>query len=153
MSYMHPITQHLTAEMVILRLEEAGRTLLSLPGKGCFPSAEGSSWPDVVHAAVEAYGYGQHEIRPPVPSAAAISRMDEAFTWIGMIPNSQRSHRRIVWMRLMVHPVNDRHLWSWRRIGRAFGWDHRAIQRWHAEGIDMIVAAARGRGQPVAVKH
>ena len=143
MSYIHTIGERFDAETVILRLEQAGKTLLALPGKGCFPAQEGSSWPAVVHAAVEAYGYGEVEMRPPVPSAQAISQMDEAFRWIGLIPDSQRSHRRIVWMRLMVHPVRDHHLWSWRRIGRAFGWDHRAIQRWHAEAIDMIVDAAR----------
>lgn len=129
------------AETVIYRLEEAGRTLIALPGKGCLPASFGSGWPDVVRAAVEAYGYDPEQIRPPAPEPQAITRMDEAFRWVGLIPATQRSHRRIVLMRAMVHPITGRHRWSWRRIARAFGWDHRAIQRWHAQGVDAIVSA------------
>ena len=127
------------AEFVIYRLEEAGRTLLALPGKGCAPNGYGSGWPDVVHKAIEAYGYGDEANRAPIPSAAAIGRMDEAFAWISHISLKQTSHRRIVLMRSLVSPITERHRWSWRRIGRAFGWDHRAVQRWHAQGINMIV--------------
>jgi hypothetical protein len=32
-------------------------------------------------------------------------------------------------------------LFPWRRLGKALGADHKAIQRWHAQGIAMIVAA------------
>jgi hypothetical protein len=129
------------AETVVYRLEEAGRTLIALPGKGCLPAGYGSGWPDVVHAAVTAYGYMEAENRVPVPSPQVITRMDEAFRWVGMIPPTKRSHRRIVLMRAMVNPRTERHCWSWRRIGRAFGWDRRAIQSWHAQGVDMIVEA------------
>ncbi len=145
MSYLHTAGQHLDAETVIVRLEEAGRTLLALPNRHLVPASSGSSWPAIVHAAIEAYGYGEVDIRPPVPSPQAITRMDETFTWITVIPDSRVTHRRIVWMRAMVHPVRDRHIWSWRKIANALHCHHQAVQLWHSQAIDMIVAGANQR--------
>jgi hypothetical protein len=42
--------------------------------------------------------------------------------------------------RALVHPLTDRHIYPWRRLGAALGADHKAVQRWHAQGIDLIVA-------------
>jgi hypothetical protein len=36
--------------------------------------------------------------------------------------------------------MTGRYLYSWRRLGTAVGADHKAVQRWHAQGIDVIVA-------------
>lgn len=135
----------LDAETVIARLEEAGRTLIALPSKGCYPAREGSSWPAIVHDVAESYGYDEETVRAPVPSPQAITRMDEAYQWITLIPAQLVSHRKIVLMRSLVHPVSDRHRFSWRKIGKLFGWSHEAVRIWHAQGIDRIVAAANGR--------
>ena len=56
--------------------------------------------------------------------------------------------RRIVGARSLVHPVTDRHLFPWRRLGGALGADHKAVQRWHAEGIGLIVAALNRAAAP-----
>ncbi len=147
----------LDAETVIYRLEEAGRTLLALPGKGCLPAGMAAAWPDVVHAAVEAYGYDPEDIRPSVPSADAISRMDEAWQWMALIPLSRNGPgaddrysrhggaflRRLVMMRALVNPVTGRHRWSWRRLGQAFNTNHEALRTWHAKAIDGIVGALK----------
>ena len=145
MSHIRTIDQPMTAEEVISRFEEAGRTLMALPAKGCRPAGYGNGWPAVVHAMEEAYGYGEAEIRPPVPSAQAITRMDEAYGWVNLLPDQRRSYRRIVLLRSLVHPVRDRHVFGWRKIGRMLGWDYRAVQNWHAKGIDLIVDALRAR--------
>lgn len=142
------------AETVVYRLEEAGRTLLALPGKGCMPAGFGSGWPSVVHAAMEAYGWDGEAPRPSVPSAAAITRMDEAWLWVSLIPDEKRSHRRIVLMRSLVSPTTERHHWSWRRIGNALQWDYRAVQRWHAQAIDIIVREIRSpKEKGVSMQH
>jgi hypothetical protein len=44
--------------------------------------------------------------------------------------------------------MTGRHLYSWRRLGTAIGADHKAVQRWHAQGIDMIVGILNG-AEPV----
>ncbi len=145
------------AQMVVYRLEEAGRTLLSLPPSGYSTRLRTSSI-DLLRSALDPEVCGpsaiapgqQAPLRPPVPSASRITRMDEAFEWVVLIPRDRYVIRRIVGSRALVSPLTERHLFSWRRIGTLLGADHKAIQRWHAQGIDMIVAAVNAqRCQPV----
>ncbi len=128
------------ADFVIYRLEEAGSTLLALPSGGYSTRLRSSSL-EIVRTALEAYGWSDARIRPAVPSADRIDRMDEAMTWIGLIPVDRYVLRRVVGARSLVHPITDRHLYPWRRLGKALGADHKAVQRWHAQGIAMIVDA------------
>ena len=127
------------AEWVIARLEEAGTTLLAMPNTG--PSTRlvqgGLEW---VRDVAESYGRGRAKLRPAIPSAAQITRMDQAYRWISQIPEDRYVLRRIVGARSLVHPMTGRYLYSWRRLGTAVGADHKAVQRWHAQGIDVIVA-------------
>ena len=128
------------ARAVIARLEEAGTILLSLPHSG--PSTRlRMSRHDVVHTAIEAYGWQSLEtrLRPAVPNSAQISRMDEAMGWIAIIPADKYVLKRIVGARCLVGPLTGRHLYPWRRLASLLGADHKAIQRWHAQGIDLIV--------------
>jgi hypothetical protein len=134
------------AEQVICRLEEAGAVLLALPGTGWSTRLRGSSL-EIVRSAAESYGWGTKRIRPPILSAERITRMDEAMAWITLIPVDRYVLRRIVGARSLVHPITDRHLFPWRRLGTALGADHKAIQRWHAQGIELIVRALNQRGQ------
>ncbi len=133
------------AKFVTWRLEEAGAALLALPTTGWTTKLRTSNL-EVVRAAMDAYGWEEKRIRPPVPSAAKITRMDEALGWIQLIPVDRYVLRRIVGARSLVSPITDRHLFPWRRLGAAMGADHKAVQRWHAEGIDLIVAGLTGVG-------
>lgn len=135
----------LDAAYVKVRLEEAGAALLALPGTGYSPHLKTSSL-EIVRTAAESYGWTNQRIRPPIPSAKRISEMDEAFAWISFIPVERYVLRRIVGARSLVHPITDKHLFPWRRLGAAIGADHKAVQRWHAEGIGMIVAALNSGG-------
>jgi hypothetical protein len=126
------------ADYVIYRLEEAGATLLALPGTG-FSTRMRTSSIEIVRTALEAYGWEAAQIRPAVPAAEKIDRMDEAMAWISLIPRDRHVLRRVVGARSLVHPITDRHLFAWRRLGAVLGADHKAVQRWHAQGIAMIV--------------
>ncbi len=128
------------SSVVIGRLEEAGSTLLALPQSG-YSTRLRSSQLDFVREAQELYGSHTSRIRPATPSAIQITRMDEALGWLQIIPQSRYVLRRIVGARSLVHPVTARHLFSWRKVGHVMGADHKAVQRWHAEGIDIIVAS------------
>ena len=127
-----------SADWVVARLEEAGSTLLALPNTG--PSTRlvqgGLEW---VRSAAEAYGAQRAKLRPAIPSAAHITRMDEAMRWISAIPDDRYVLRRVVGARSLVNPMTARHLYSWRRLGQAVGADHKAVQRWHGQGIGLIV--------------
>jgi hypothetical protein len=125
---------------VTARLEEAGATLLALPSTGWTTKLRVSSL-ELVRAAVENAGWTEQRIRPAIPSAARISRMDEALGWITLIPLDRYVLRRIVGARSLVNPTTDRHLFPWRRVAMAIGADHKAVQRWHRQGIAIIVAA------------
>ena len=127
------------AEMVVARLEDAGRTLLSLPRTGPTTGLRQTRHQFVAEA-LEAYGASEHgRVRPPVPSASQITRMDQALAWIPLISSDQLVLRRIVGCRALVSPMIGRHLYSWRRLARLIGADHKAIQRWHTTGINVIV--------------
>src|ERR1700709_176042 len=73
------------ADFVIYRLEEAGATLLALPGTG-YSTRLGTASLEIVQTALDAYGWSDAAIRPAIPSAEKITRMDEALGWIPLIP-------------------------------------------------------------------
>ncbi len=132
------------AATVIYRLEEAGTALLALPPSG-YGTRLRTSQLDVVRTAIESYGWTGGRLRPAMPDAARITRMDEAMAWIPLIPLDRYVLRRIVGARSLVSPSTERHLFPWRRLAALLGADHKAVQRWHAQGIDLIVAALNGR--------
>lgn len=133
----------MTAEEVLARLEEAGAILLAMNCGRAGPAsltAQSQGWP-VVHEAIEAYGWSGMRVRPGLPDARSISRMDEALGWIGLIPQQNYVLRRIVGARALVSPLTGRHLFTWRRIAEMLGAKPRAVRTWHARGIALIVAA------------
>ena len=125
---------------VITRLEEAGATLLALPQSG-FSTRLRTSSLDILRGAVDAYGAGEARIRPPAPSGRKIDEMEQALAWIPLIPLQRYVLRRIVGARALVNPMTGRHVFTWRRLAASVGADHKAVQRWHAQGVAMIVAA------------
>ena len=128
-----------TKEYIVVRLEEAGRAAIAMPHTGYSPRLRISNL-EVVHSAMEAYGWAEKRFRPPVPTPEAIDAMDEAYAWLALIPQEKYVLRRLVAARSLVHPLTDRHLYPWRRLGDAIGADHKAVQRWWAQGIDFILA-------------
>lgn len=126
----------LTPAELEARFAEAGATLLALPASGYTPKLRLSHWP-VPPEALQVYA-GAVRCRPPVPSPERISRMEETFALLALIPEERRLLRRIVALRALVHPISERPLYSWRRLGALFGADHKAIQRWHAEALALL---------------
>jgi len=127
-------------EDIVARLAEAGRTLLCLPPHGLPGRMRVFAW-DSIAPGVHAF---QGSLARPLritPDPGAIDRMDEALAWLNLIPQDRYVLRRIVAARLMVSPLTGRHLYPWRRLGTLLGADHKAIQRWHGQGIDCIVTA------------
>jgi len=130
----------ITGDEVIARLEDAGATLMAMPARGPSPHLRQMRF-DVVHTAEEAYGWQSAAPRAAMPDARAISRMDEAFGWLALIPEARFVLRRILGARALVHPLTGRHIYPWRRLGLLLGSDHKAVQRWHRQGVDLLVAA------------
>lgn len=125
-------------DYVTMRLEEAGATLLAMPNRGHSTKLRQMRF-DVVHTALEAYGWEAPPLRAPAPDSAAISRMDEAFGWLRLVPDGQFVMRRIMGARALVHPLTGRHLFTWRRLANILGADHKSVQRWHKQGLSLIL--------------
>jgi len=132
------------AGFVVACLEEAGATLLALPAAG-YTTRMRCGMPEVIHDFWDLYGVRALTVRPSIPSAERIDRMECAWNWLLFVPNSRYVLRRIVGARSLVHPITDRHLFSWRAVGRTLHADHRAVQQWHAEAIALIVAELHRR--------
>jgi hypothetical protein len=58
-----------------------------------------------------------------------------------VIPEKKFVLRRIVGARALVHPLTRRHLFPWRRLAGILGADHKSVQRWHRDGIELMLKA------------
>ena len=95
---------------VITRLNEAASVLRRLPDGGRYEYPFLTSWPDYKPDPNTAYGYEDAKVTPPIPSPAAIQRMEEVLAWLQLVPVE---YRRLLWFRAEG--------WSWRKLGRYFG--------------------------------
>lgn len=133
----------LSAEDLVARLEAAGATLLAMPTRGYSTRLRTMHF-DVVHTALDAYGWQAPSLRPPMPDARAISDMDEVFSWLALIPEQKYLLRRILGARALVHPLTYRHLYPWRKLAGLLGADHKSVQRWHGQGVGILLDELRG---------
>jgi len=148
-----PIEVIWTPEDVRLRLEEAGRALMSLPmPKGALPRDARSNWPDVVRGYEDAFAaligasdevkrdFSDSHNRVRVsPSAATVGRMDEVLGWLWRIEEPRK--RRLCLSRSLIHPVSGRHVVSFRKLGRMFGLHHETMRAWHDRTLAEIAAS------------
>jgi hypothetical protein len=138
-----PAGETLSPAEIVNRLEEAGAALLAMPSTGYSTRMRQMRF-DIVHTALEAYGWEAPGLRAPAPDAAAISAMDEAFGWLALIPESQFLLRRILGARALVHPLTGRHLFTWRRLAASVGADHKSVQRWHGQAVAIVARGLAG---------
>ena len=131
------------AAWVAMRLEEAGATLMAMRHTGFSPRLR-VFWPEMVRDSFIDLPSADLA-RVSLPGPERISAMDEAFAWVGLIPPDRTLLRRLLLLRALVNPVTERHVYSWRRLARHLGADHRAVGRWHGDALDMVVVALRRR--------
>lgn len=127
-----------TAKTIEERFEEAAYTLRHVRiASG--PRGYGSSWPDVVRSAFTAYGPDAARPMRIVPSAAAISRMEECIDWLRLV---EPDDARIVWLRAEGVP--------WRPICYRIGLVRQtAWRRWAAALLTIAIRVNAQNGVPV----
>ena len=139
-----------TPDEVGRRLEEAGRTLMSLPlPQGSFPKDDRSRWPDAVRGHEDAFVAlvgASHEVRQDfsdsynqvraTPSARSVGRMDEALDWLWRFDDARK--RRLCLARALIHPLSGRHVVSYRKLGRIFGLHHETVRAWHDRALAEV---------------
>ncbi len=128
----------LNPEQVVTRLREAGLTLARLHVQGVFPAGYRSCMPETLRDPEDLL-HAETNLRPPPAHPSDITRMDQALSWIRLIPDEMAVHRRIVGCRCLMHPISERLLFSWRRLGREFHLDHKTVKEWHEHAIRIIV--------------
>jgi hypothetical protein len=137
-----------TVEYIIQRLEAAGKTELAMPAKGFSTGLAQQQWHIVRNWRTD---YAGSEIpRAAIPSAGDISAMNEAYGWVLYIPDNLAAVRRVIYARSLVHPLNDRHLMSWRKIAEMMHTDHKAVQRMFIQGVKIIFERASQTPQKAA---
>lgn len=125
------------AQDVEQRLFEAGITLSCLPSHGLKPSSRVSSWRDTLMDLDDLLTLvADEDLRPPVPSASKISRMDEAMGWVQAI--SAADQRRVVLLWMMIHPITHRHRLSWEKIGKRIGRSDKTAKSLFHRGLASI---------------
>ncbi len=144
---------------VIRRLEDAGKTLMMLPMPADgMPAGERAVWPDVEQRFWDVAGHAeegsieerltalamQRNVTRLGASSAAIGRLDEVLSWLLAI---DKLHRKVVFARMMTHPVSERPKFSWGQITVSLGSNSSNVRRWHAAGLQAILEHLAGRGQ------
>ncbi len=125
-------------------LEWAGVRLLSLQVPRAHPQGFRSYWPDYPHDKNTAYGYTNIRLRPPPPSKDDIPLIDEIFSLILLTPNI--IERRVLNSRALIRPINQRYLYSWRKIALMIASDPKTAKSIHRKGLEKIAAeVARDR--------
>ncbi len=141
-----------SANYVESRLEAAGRTLLALPWAGCFPAGFSCLWPETT---------GGEPRRYAVPSMSAVTAMDEAYRWVGLItdpdPDRLVMIRSLVLRRSLVapdSPENDpKYHYCWRDLQRLTGLHRDTLKTRWGRGIDLIVVALNRPAWPIDGKE
>lgn len=141
------------------RLEDAGRTLMMLPMPADgMPAGDRAAWPSVLQDFWDIAGPGaekgsveerltalavQRNVTRLGASSAAIGRLDEVLTWLLAIDKLQR---KVVFARMMTHPVSERPRFSWADIADSMGSNRSSVRRWHAAGLQAILEHLVKRG-------
>jgi len=126
------------ADQIAERLDEAARTLAVLPCHGLRPASVKAAWPDVVQHWVDLEWPTESDIRPPRPTGVQIQQMDEALGWVALIGSHETILRRVINMRLIVHPISLMHRYNWRQIGEAIGVSHHTAKSRHRQACQAI---------------
>jgi|AP95_1055475.scaffolds.fasta_scaffold206796_1 hypothetical protein len=111
------------------------RYLIAVPDGGRYEYPFLTSWPDYKPDPNTAYGYEDVKVTPPIPSPAAIRRMEEVLVWLQLAPVE---YRRLLWFRAEG--------WSWRKLGRHFGCGGRQVKlRWRDGVVSLWERLCRCR--------
>ena len=131
---------HWTPKLVEAYLAEAADTLRRLPEPRV--RGYGSSWPEVIREAWEAYGWTEAPLRLGPPSAEAIDQMDQTLLWLRWL---DRDDQKIVWGRANRRP--------WKAIAHEYGIDRTTGWRRWTYALVVIAAHLNARDVATTLQH
>lgn len=115
-------------------LEWAGGRLVALPSDRIKPSGYKTYWPDFSNDVYQILEMRKVlSIRALAPTAAEIDLMDQVLSLPARIEDQRR--RRIIQMRLLTHPVTQRHLRTWAKVAEAEHTSVFKVQSIHSQAL------------------
>lgn len=134
------------AAYVELMMERAGRTLMMLQVRGCWPAGYRSCNPEVVRSFSDFIGVEPDGEMPKMrANAKQVSEFEEVMGWIQMLALYCRNKNMIYVARAVCHALprkvmDGKRCNSWRSIGKRFGGrDHKTVKSWYDDGVSIIV--------------
>lgn len=121
-----------TALRVEAWVEEAADTIHRMPPVKV--RGYRSFWPEIVHDAIDAYGWEAQPLRRGVPSAGAITRMDQAMRWMLWL---DRDDAMLIWAR-----ANGT---RWKKLEWQFGASRQTLWRAQVHAFYKIAAILNGK--------
>lgn len=132
-------TQERLETYIEANLYEAGKAFMRLSAHGTKPHLRASPlFEFLVHTVHEAYNYNHPTPPRQYNTTKQTSHMEAWEEFALMIPEGHI--RRVVLMRMLVWPENDKHVWSWRKIGKRLKINDKTAKSYWEEGVRKILA-------------
>lgn len=119
-------------------LEWAGKNLLSLPIKNPAPGKIKAMWPDYPQDPNIIYNVHNIRLTPTPPSSTEIQFIDKILELILLVPET--NIRRVLQVRSLIGPINNKQLYSWEKISRTMLLPARHIKSLHKKGLIFIAS-------------
>ncbi len=116
------------------------------------PQGVRSHWPETAQRAEDAFFAlvgadeqikqdfsREHNAVRVAPNARAVARMEEVLSWLWYLADERK--RRLCLARALIHPVSDRHIVSYRKLGKMFGLHHDTMRAWHDRALSELAQA------------
>ena len=131
-------------DYVETRLFEAGKALLRMPANGERPRGYGSSW--LLEHLKESGDY-PNDMRMSFGNnnPRQMEELYEVDRWCMKLANHCKKEKkpweaRALSLRMLVHPLSDRHLFTFKRIGDYMGgYSDTAAKNWYASALDRLI--------------
>lgn len=118
-------------------LIDAGKAFMRLSAHGTRPHMGASPlFEFLVHSVHEAYNYNHCTPPKQYNTTKQASHMEAWEEFILMIPEG--NIRRVILMRMLVRPENDRHVYSWSKIARRLKCSDKTAKVWWEEGLRKL---------------
>ena len=117
--------------------QEAALALARLPRCAVGPRTPRSGWPQVVRSYWECYG--REAARSPRLAATA-RQIDWLDTLLAAIWRLRTADRAVLLMRLLIHPVDGRNIYSWRAVGRVLDENHETAKARFGRAREALLA-------------
>ena len=127
----------LTPQELQVWLEWAGARLIAMPGARPGPNGTKVIWPEYAQELFQVIEFRPGmRIRAPIPSAEDITLTEEILVLPAFCEYAKA--RRTIRLRTLMHPVHERHIYSWADIAKKLEIDRKTAASLYSRGLREI---------------